>query len=144
MVANDQATREADLWLTPHELEKEFNAVKQTNPSLAFVTHVSKFVAQGACRNYRNARSRWLNKDLKARRPVFRKKNQAGTGSFLAASGINKIQYDGHRRIRLPYLGSVRMTRDLREGIPYEVTIKRRNGRWHASVAYWKPPIQTP
>ena len=144
MVANDQATREADLWLTPHELEKEFNAVKQTNPSLAFVTHVSKFVAQGACRNYRNARSRWLNKDLKARRPVFRKKNQAGTGSFLAASGINKIQYDGHRRIRLPYLGSVRMTRELREGIPYEITIKRRNGRWYASIAYWKPPIQTP
>ena len=144
MVANDQATREADLWLTPHELEKEFNAVKQTNPSLAFVTHVSKFVAQGACRNYRNARSRWLNKDLKARRPVFRKKNQAGTGSFLAASGINKIQYDGHRRIRLPYLGSVRMTRDPREGIPYEVTIKRRNGRWYASIAYWKPPTDAP
>ena len=144
MVANDQAARKADLWLTPHELEKEFNSVKQTNPSLAFTTQVSKFVAQGACRNYRNARSRWLNKDLKARRPVFRKKNQAGTGSFLAASGTNKIQYDGHRRIRLPYLGSVRMTRDLREGIPYEVTIKRRNGRWYASVSYWKQPVQTP
>ena len=35
MVANDQAGRDADLWLTPHELEKEFNAVKQVNPSLA-------------------------------------------------------------------------------------------------------------
>ena len=76
MVANDQAARKADLWLTPHELEKEFNAVKKTNRNLGFVTLVSKFVAQGACRNYRNARSRWLNKDLKARRPVFRKKNQ--------------------------------------------------------------------
>ena len=68
MVANDQAGRDVDLWLTPHELEQEFNAVKQSNPSLAFVTEVSKFVAQGACRNYRNARSRWLNKNLKARR----------------------------------------------------------------------------
>ena len=65
MVANDQAGRDADLWLTPHELEKEFNAAKQVNPSLAFVTEVSKFVAQGACRNYRNARSRWLSKNLK-------------------------------------------------------------------------------
>ena len=55
MVANDQAGRDADLWLTPHELEKEFNVAKQVNPSLAFVTEVSKFVAQGACRNYRNA-----------------------------------------------------------------------------------------
>ena len=144
MVANDQAAREADLWLTPHELEKEFNAVKQTNPSLAFTTQVSKFVAQGSCRNYRNARGRWLNKNIKARKPVFHKKNRTGTGSFLAASGVNLIRYDGYRRIRLPYLGSVKMTRDLRDGIPYEVTIKRRNGRWYASIAYWKPPIQTP
>ena len=87
MVANDQAGRDADLWLTPHELEKEFNTAKQVNQSLGFVTGVSKFVAQGACRNYRNAHSRWLNKSLKARKPKFHKKNRTGTGSFLAASG---------------------------------------------------------
>ena len=144
MVANDQAGRDAGLWLSPHELEKEFNAAKRTNPSLTFVTGVSKFVAQGACRNYRNARWRWLNKDVKARRPVFHKKRLTGTGSFLAASGIDLIQYDGHRRIRLPYLGSVRMTRLLPDGIPYEVSVRKHNGRWYASVAYWKPPIQTP
>ena len=144
MVANDQAGRDAGLWLTPHELEKEFNAVKQTSPSLAFTTQVSKFVAQGACRNYRNAHSRWRNKQLKSRKPTFHKKRLTGTGSFLAASGVNCIKYDGHRRLRLPYLGSVKLTRELREGIPYEVTIRRRNGRWYASVAYWKPPVQTP
>ena len=82
MVGNDQAGREIGLWLTPHELEKEFNAAKHVNPALAFITGVSKFVAQGACRNYRNARSRWLSKDLKARRPVFHKKNRTGAGSF--------------------------------------------------------------
>ena len=141
MVANDQDGRDAGLWLTPHELEKEFNAVKHVNPSLNFVTEVSKFVAQGACRNYRNARSRWLSKELKARRPVFHKKRRTGAGSFLAASGIACIRYDGHRRIRLPYLGSVKMTRALPEGTPYEVTIRKRNGRWYASVAYWKPPV---
>ena len=144
MVAHEQARRDTGLWLTPHELEKEFNAVKQANPSLAFVTEVSKFVAQGACRNYRNARSRWLNKNLKARRPVFYKKRRTGTGSFLAASGIPTVRYDGHRRIRLPYLGSVRMTRPLPEGIPYEVTIRKRTGRWYASIAYWKAPIAPP
>ena len=101
-------------------------------------------MAQGACRNYRNARSRWLNKKLKARRPVFHKKNRTGTGSFLAASGVKLIQYDGHRRIRLPYLGGVKMTRSLLEGIPHEVTIRKRNGRWYASIAYWKPPIAPP
>ena len=144
MVANDQSGRDAGLWLTPHELEKEFNAVKHINPSLGFVTEVSKFVAQGACRNYRNARSRWLSKELKARRPVFHKKKRTGAGSFLAASGITCIRYDGRRRIRLPYLGSVKMTRTLPEGIPYEVTIRKRNGRWYASVAYWKPPVGAP
>ena len=94
VVANDQAGRDAGLWLSPHELEKEFNATKRTNPSLTFVTRVSTFVAQGACRNYRNARSRWLSKDVEARRPVFHKKRLTGTGSFLAASGIDLIQYD--------------------------------------------------
>ena len=144
LVVNDQAGRYVGLWLTPHELEKEFNAVKHVNPSLSFVTEVSKFVAQGSCRNYRNARSRWLNPELKARRPVFRKKNRTGTGSFLAASGVNCIQYDGHRRIRLLYIGSVRMTRSLPKGIPYEVTIRKRNGRWYASVAYWQPSMAPP
>ena len=101
MVANDQAGRDANIWLTPHELEKEFNAAKQVNPALAFVTEASKFVAQGACRNYRNAHSRWLNKSLKAHKPKFHKRSRTGTGSFLAASGVATVRYYGHRRIRL-------------------------------------------
>ena len=87
MVANDQVSRDTGLWLSPHELEKEFNAAKLVNPLLAFVTGGSKFVAQGACRNYRNARSRWLSKELTARKPVFHGENRTGTGSFLAACG---------------------------------------------------------
>ena len=141
MVANAQASRDAGLWLTAHELEKEFNTAKHVNPKLAFATEVSKFVAQEACRNYRNAHSRWQDKSLRACRPVFRRKNRTGSGSFLAASGIACIRYDGHRRLRLPYLGSVRMTRPLPEGIPYEITIRKRNGRWYAAVAYWKPSV---
>ena len=145
MVANDQAGRDHKLWLTPYELEKEFNAAKKINESLEFATQVSKFVAQGACRNYRNAYHRWRNNELKARKPTFHKKNHTGTGSFLAASGIATIKYDGHRRTRLPYLGSVKMTRPLPEGaIPYEITIKKQNGRWYASVAFWSPPETPP
>ena len=47
MVANHQAGRDTGLWLTPHELEKEFNTAKHVKPKLAFATEVSKFVAQG-------------------------------------------------------------------------------------------------
>ena len=72
-VTNDQATRDGCLWLTPHELEKEFNAVKQANLSLGFVTEVSNFAAQGACRYDHNAPSCWLN-NLKVLRPVFCRK----------------------------------------------------------------------
>ena len=70
MVGNDQAGRDNNLWLTPHELEKKFNAAKQVNPNLAFVTEVSKFVAQGACRNYRNARSSSGSGAARARWPA--------------------------------------------------------------------------
>ena len=51
------------------------------------------------------------------------------------------VKYDDHRRIRLPYLGSVKLQRELPEGIPYEVRIKQENGRWYASINYWKPPV---
>ena len=73
--------------------------------------------------------------------PSFRKKNRQGTGSFLAASGVDRVRYDGHRRIRLPYLGSVKLKRELPEGIPYEVRVRKENGIWNASVNYWKPPV---
>ena len=36
------------------------------------------------------------------------------------------------------------MTRALPDGIPYEVIIRKRNGRWWASIAYWKPPVAPP
>ena len=36
------------------------------------------------------------------------------------------------------------MTRTLPQGIPHEVTISKQNGRWYASIAYWKPPVAPP
>ena len=32
----------------------------------------------------------------------------------------------------------------MQDGIPYEVTIRKRNGRWNASIAYWQPPMAPP
>ena len=144
LAAGSQNGRDAGLWLTPGDLEKEFNRVKHISPDLGFATQVSKFVAQGACRNFKNAYYRWRSSDLKSQKPAFRKKNRTGTGSFLAASGVDRVKYDGHKRVRLPYLGSVKLKRELPEGILYEVTIKKQNGRRLASVAYWKPPVTPP
>ena len=35
----------------------------------------------------------------------------------------------------------MKLKRELPEGIPYEVRIKKENGIWFASVNYWKPPV---
>ena len=35
----------------------------------------------------------------------------------------------------------MKLQRELPEGIPDEVRIKQENGRWYASVNYWKPPV---
>lgn len=69
------------------------HAAKGVSPALAFVTEVCRLVAQGACRNYRNALSRWLNTEAKAGHPVFEKKNRTGAASFLAASGWQPRNY---------------------------------------------------
>jgi putative transposase len=144
MVATHRSARAQGhgLWPSPMELEKIFNELKhEPEFGMEYATEVSKFVAQGACRDFRRADENWRNPTLNAERPTFKKKNRIGTGSFLAASGVDRVKYDDHRRIRLPYLGSVKLKRELPEGIPYEVRIKQENGRWYASVNYWKPPV---
>ena len=144
MVATHRSARAQvhGLWPSPMELEKIFNDLKhQPEFGMQYATEVSKFVAQGACRDFRRAYENWRNPTLNAERPTFKKKNRIGTGSFLAASGVDRVKYDDHRRIRLPYLGSVKLKRELPEGIPYEVRIKQENGAWWASVNYWKPPV---
>ena len=144
MVATHQMARAQvhGLWPSPMELEKTFNELKHDEKfRMQYASEVSKFVAQGACRDFRRAYENWRNPELKAAKPTFKKKNRQGTGSFLASAGVNRIQYDGHRRITLPYLGSVKLKRELPNGIPYEVRIRKHNGRWYASINYWKPPV---
>ena len=144
MVATHRSARAQvhGLWPSPMELEKIFNDLKhEPEFGMEYATEVSKFVAQGACRDFRRADENWRNPTLNAERPTFQKKNRIGTGAFLAASGVDRVKYDDHRRIRLPYLGSVQLQRELPEGIPYEARIKQENGRWYASVNYWTPPV---
>ena len=81
MVATHQLARAHGHgpWPSPMEMEKLFNELKH-DPAfgMTFTTEVSKFVAQGTCRDFRNAYNRWLAKDLKSDKPVFHKKNANG------------------------------------------------------------------
>ena len=145
MVATQRSARAQvhGLWPSPMELEKQFNDLKHRAWVGDGVRHRGQQVrGSGSLREiFRRAYENWRNPELRAAVPTFRKKNIQGTGSFLAASGVDRIKYDGHRRIRLPYLGSVKLKRELPEGIPYEVRIRKENGVWWASVNYWKPPV---
>ena len=130
-------------WPSVPEMEREFNAVKRTD--YPFVAEVSKFVAQGAFRDFENALKRWRDPAVKSGAPNPKRKKRTGEGGFLAASGVACVKYDGHRRIKLPYLGSVKLQRQLPAGaIPHEVRLAFRNGQWMAGVSYWKPPIPAP
>ena len=120
-------------------MKRVFNELKHDERTV-FITEVSKFVAEGAFDNFRSALSNWLNKGLKAGRPHLKRRRATGSGSFLAANGVAVVRYDGHRRIRLPGLGSVKLRHELPDGVPYKVVIKKRNGRWFASVNYRRHP----
>ena len=64
-------------------MKRVFNELKHDDWT-AFITEVSKFVAEGALDNFRNALSNWLNKGLKAGRPHLKRRRATGSGSFLA------------------------------------------------------------
>lgn len=125
------------------EMARAFNAAKRED--YPFAAEVSKFVAQGGFRDFENALKRWRDTAIKSGAPHFKRKKRTGEGGFLAASGVACVQYDDCRWIKQPYLGSVKLQRQLPAGaIPYEVQFVFRNGQGLAGVAYWKPPLPAP
>ena len=129
-------------WPSWQDLNREFNAIK--HEQFPFVADVSKHIAEGAVRDFGTAIKNWRDNSHKGHRPTFKKKRLTGTGSFRAASGVSNIRYNGKRRIRLPYLGSVKLAHTLSKGIIYEAHISFRNGQWLLSINYWKPPVENP
>ena len=129
-------------WPSWQDLNREFNALKLEE--FPFVTQVSYRVAEGAVRQFGQAIANWRNPDHHAGPPTFHKKRRIGSGSFRAASGVRDIKYNGKRRIQLPGLGSIKLDHTLPGGIIHEARISFRNGKWHLSINYWKPPSPEP
>ena len=129
-------------WPSWQDLQKAINQAKADD--FPFNTEVSKFVTEGATKNFGNALKNWRDPDHKARKPRFHKKRLTGSGSFLAASGVATIAYNGKRRVKLPCLGSVKLNATLPTGIFHEANISRKNSQWLLSVNYWKPPEDPP
>ena len=129
-------------WPSWQDLQKAINQAKADD--FPFITEVSKFVTEGATKNFGNALKNWLDPDHKAKKPRFHKKRLTSSGSFLAASGVATITYNGKRRVKLPYLGSVKLNATLPKGIFHEAHISRQNGQWLLSINYWKTPEDIP
>ena len=129
-------------WPSWQDMSKEFNACKRED--YPFVTEVASRVAEGAFIDFGLAVKNWRDPNHRAGPPRFRRKRRTGAGSFRAASGIVQLRYNGKRRIRLPRLGSVKLSHTLPEGIVYEAHIKLQHGRWYLSVKYWKAPLPKP
>ena len=142
MVANGQASRDANLWRTHHYLEKEFNSVRHIDPSFGLRDPDEQVRGHEAYRNYRNACSSWRCNQITVRSPAFHSRSRTGAGSLMTIPGVHHVGYDRHGRIGSPCLGSVRKTRSLPVGIPHEITDCKRNSRWYASVACLKLFIQ--
>ena len=142
-VATHQFCRTNRLWWPSWlDMNKTLNACKRED--YPFITQVSFRISEGAVRQFGQAIANWRNPDLKVGPPTFHKKRRTGTGSFRAAAGVRYIKYDGKRRIQLPGLGSVKLDHTLPEGIIHEARISSRNGKWHLSINYWKPPFPEP
>ena len=109
-----------------------------------FLAEVSYRVTDGAIANFATALRKWRDPNDPAHRPRFHKKRRTGTGSFRAAGTVREIHYDRKRRIRLPYLGSVKLVHTLPKGTIHEAHISHRNGQWLLSINYWKPPLPKP
>ena len=126
-------------WPSVNEMAKAFNACKRED--YPFVTEVSKFVCEGGFADFERTLQRWRDPALQAGRPQPRRKKWGG-GSFLAGAGVAVLKNDGSRRIRIPLMGSVKMSQALPDGyIPHEVRVVRENGRWYlAFKSYRKPP----
>ncbi len=117
------------------ELRKEIAKVK--SEYYPWIQEVSSFVLTGACRNFGIALDRAYNHI--SWWPAYKKKKLTKSGSFLAGSGVDHVKYLGGYRIKLPYLGSTRMSRTIpKDLIPYEAQILYRNGQWILSLACWK------
>ena len=129
-------------WPSWQDLNQAVNQTK--HHEFPFLKEVSYRVIDGAIRNFGTAVANWRDPKLNAYRPTFKKRRLTGTGSFRAAGARREIKYDGKLRIRLPYLGSVKLSHTLPEGLIHEAHISFRNGQWMLSINYWKPPQQQP
>ena len=108
-------------WPTISDMAQTITQMKKEE--FSFLSEISFRVTDGAIANFKNALNKWLDPDDPAHKPHFHKKRRTGTGTFRAADAVREIHYNGKRRIKLPYLGSVKLNHTLPKGVIHEAHI---------------------
>ena len=114
---------------TGRGLKKQFNAIKHTDTP--WIAEVTKCVVDTAFENLNTAFRNFFRTKNGKTYPKFHKKGVKD--SFTVDN--TKFAVDG-KRIRIPKLGWVRMTEELRfDGKLMSATVKKRAGKWFVSIA---------
>ena len=110
-------------------LAKEFNALKKSDPTLCWVTEVSKNAPQRAIEALGKAFHRFFSKT--SRYPTFHKK---GCGDSFRADNGELFQVDSVHAF-IPKLGDVRLKEPLRfQGRVVQAVVSREADRWFISI----------
>lgn len=114
---------------TGRGLKKQFNAIKHTE--YPWITEVSKCITDSGFENLNRAFQNFFRTKSGKAYPKFHKKGVKD--SFTVDN--TKFVVDG-KKIRIPKLGWVRMTEELRfDGKLISATVKKRASKWFVSIA---------
>jgi putative transposase len=110
-----------------YDLSKSLNAIKREQ--YPWMYEVSKWVIQKSVYNVAEAFQRFFKKTSKF--PRFKKRGVCRDSFYI---GLNQFKVEGNR-IRLPNIGWIRMSQDLRfSGRPLSVVVSRTAGKYFASI----------
>lgn len=120
---------EAGTKPTGRGLKKQFNAIKKVE--FPWLSEVTKCIVDAAFENLNRAFQNFFRTKNGKTYPKFHKKGVKD--SFTVDN--TKFAVDG-RKIRIPKLGWVRMTEELRfDGKLISATVRKRAGKWFVSIA---------
>ncbi len=115
-------------WKTLYDIKKEFNARKRD--IFPWCDEMSQNASKNAIHHFSDAVKRW--KSGQNRFPVPKKRS--GKQSYQADNGMNSVRVE-RKRVKLPVIGWVRMTEELRwTGDIGRVTVSRKDDKWFVSI----------
>ncbi len=115
-------------WKTLSDIKKEFNARKRD--IFPWCDAMSQNASKNAIHHFSDAVRRWKSGQNRFPKP----KNRSGRHSYQADNGMNSVRVE-RKRVKLPVIGWVRMTEELRwTGDIGRVVVSRKDDKWFVSI----------